>query len=224
MTKDKIKNEDITEKKEEKEEKEAPAVKNEDVQAFENEDVQAVEIEQKNIQKQTAVKDGTDIFDDNESINFSENKEDKEVSPGEEKPKKDDKGAKKIKKGKKKKKKKEFKKVVTGRAYIQASYNNTIIALTDQTGATLAIGSAGQLGFKGPKKATPYASSIVVRDLVNKVKTYGLQYVSVYVKGVGAGREAAVRALNANGLNIIAIKDQTPVPHNGCRPKKRRRV
>lgn len=211
MTNDQNKNEDINKEKEIKEVK--------------DEKEQKAEIEQENIHKPIIVKDGTDIFDDNENINFSETKEDKEVSTGEEKTgKKDDKGAKKSKKGKKKKKKKEFKKVVTGRAYIQASYNNTIIALTDQTGATLAIGSAGQLGFKGPKKATPYASSIVVRDLVNKVKVYGLQYISVYVKGVGAGREAAVRALNANGLNIIAIKDQTPVPHNGCRPKKRRRV
>ncbi|MFH0856816.1 MAG: 30S ribosomal protein S11 [bacterium] len=146
------------------------------------------------------------------------------LSDEEKTKKKDEKSEKKVKKGKKKKKKKEFKKVVSGRAYIQASYNNTIITLTDQNGATLAVGSAGQLGFKGPKKSTPYASSIIVRDLIGKVRDYGLQHVAVYVKGVGSGREAAVRALNANGLNIISIKDQTPIPHNGCRAKKRRRV
>src|SRR4030042_588882 len=125
---------------------------------------------------------------------------------------------------KKKKKKKEIKKTSTGRAYIQASYNNTIVALTDQNGNTLAVGSSGQLGFKGPKKSTPFAASVVVRDVINKVKEYGLQYVSVYVKGVGSGRESAIRALNANGLNILAIKDITPMPHNGCRRKQPRRV
>ncbi|MFH1192091.1 MAG: 30S ribosomal protein S11 [bacterium] len=137
--------------------------------------------------------------------------------------KKDEKKQKKSKKAKKKKNK-EIRKVSIGRAYIKASYNNTMITLTDNNGNVLITGSAGQLGFKGPKKSTPYASSIIVRDIINKVKSYGLQTVSVFVNGVGAGRESAVRALNANGLNILSIKDITPVPHNGCRAKKPRRV
>ncbi|MCB9802609.1 30S ribosomal protein S11 [Candidatus Nomurabacteria bacterium] len=122
------------------------------------------------------------------------------------------------------KKKKIKKKVSRGQAHIQATYNNTIITLTDQTGGVLAWSSAGVNGFKGPKKATPYAAGIIVKNAVEKVKDYGLQEVDVFVKGVGAGREAAVRALHANGLNVASIKDMTPIPHNGCRPKKARRV
>lgn len=122
------------------------------------------------------------------------------------------------------KKKKIKKKVSRGQAHIQATYNNTIITLADQNGGVLAWSSAGLNGFKGPKKATPYAAGIIVKNAVEKVKEYGLQEVDVFVKGVGAGREAAVRALHANGLNVASIKDVTPIPHNGCRPKKTRRV
>lgn len=123
------------------------------------------------------------------------------------------------------KKKKKVKKFVThGRAYVQSTYNNTIITLTDQSGNVLAWASAGQVGFKGPKKATPYAAGIIVRNVVDKVKDYGLKSVDVFIRGVGAGREAAVRALYANGINLLSIKDVTPVPHNGPRPKKVRRV
>lgn len=176
--------------------------------------------------KSKEIKDGTDIFDDEDEMEFDKAKEKETADVPEETVKKDAKDTKekKGKKSKKKKKKKEIRRIPNGRAYVQATYNNTIISLTDQAGNTLIVGSAGQLGFKGPKKSTPYAASIVVRDLVNKIKDYGLQNVAVYVKGVGAGREAAVRALNANGLNILSIKDQTPIPHNGCRPKKPRRV
>ncbi|MFH1187856.1 MAG: 30S ribosomal protein S11 [bacterium] len=117
-----------------------------------------------------------------------------------------------------------MKRTSNGKAFIQASYNNTIVSLTDSNGNTLAITSAGQMGFKGPKKSTPFAASMVVRDVVNKVREYGLQSVAVYVKGVGSGRESAIRAINANGLNILSIKDVTPIPHNGCRKKKPRRV
>ncbi len=125
----------------------------------------------------------------------------------------------------KKKKKKTAKVVKVGRAYIQATYNNTIITLTDAVGDVISWASAGLAGFKGAKKATPYAAQIITKIASQKAKEeYGLEEVSVFVSGVGTGREAAIRALNANGLNVVAIKDTTPVPHNGCRPKKPRRV
>ncbi|MBT4277877.1 30S ribosomal protein S11 [Candidatus Falkowbacteria bacterium] len=122
------------------------------------------------------------------------------------------------------KKKKEIKTITTGRAYIKASYNNTIVTLTDQSGNVLAWSSAGVNGFKGPKKATPYAAGVIVKAVAEKSKVYGLKNVQVTVKGVGPGRDSAVRALNANGINIISIKDMTPIPHNGCRQRKPRRV
>ncbi len=125
----------------------------------------------------------------------------------------------------KKKKKKTAKVVKVGRAYIQATYNNTMITLTDTNGDVISWASAGLAGFKGAKKATPYAAQIITKIAAQKAKEeYGLQEVSVFVSGVGTGREAAIRALNANGLDVSAIKDVTPVPHNGCRPKKPRRV
>ena len=123
------------------------------------------------------------------------------------------------------KKKQQIKKIVTkGQAYIKATYNNTIITFTDQQGNVLAWSSAGKNGFKGPKKSTPYAAGIVVKDAVEKVRDYGLKEVNVFVKGIGGGREAAARALYTNGLTILSIKDITPFPHNGCRPPKVRRV
>lgn len=131
--------------------------------------------------------------------------------------------AKKVKTKVKGKKKKIQRQISTGRAYIQATYNNTIVTLTDQNGNTLAFSTAGQAGFKGPKKATPYAATVIVKNAVEKVRDYGLKEVSVFVKGVGSGRESAVRSLNSNGLNILSIKDITSVPHNGCRPKKPRK-
>jgi small subunit ribosomal protein S11 len=114
--------------------------------------------------------------------------------------------------------------VPRGRAYVQATYNNTIVTLTDLKGDVIAWSSAGKNGFKGPKKSTPYAAGIISRAAVEKARDYGLKEVDVFVKGVGSGREAAVRALHANGLEVLAIKDMTPIPHNGCRPKKARRV
>ena len=111
-----------------------------------------------------------------------------------------------------------------GRVYVQSTYNNTIITITDAKGAVIAWASAGALGFKGPKKATPYAASKTVETLMEKIKKAGLRDVDVFVKGVGGGRESAVRAFAAQGLNILSIKDVTPVPHNGCRPRKVRRV
>lgn len=111
-----------------------------------------------------------------------------------------------------------------GRIYIQSTYNNTLITIADSRGGVMAWASAGSLGFKGPKKATPYAASKTVETLMEKIKKSGLRNVDVFVKGVGGGRESAVRAFAAHGLNILSIKDVTPVPHNGCRPRKVRRV
>jgi len=124
-----------------------------------------------------------------------------------------------------KRKKKAPKNVKVGRAYVKATYNNTIVTLTDLNGNVISWASAGMAGFKGAKKSTPYAAQIITRIAVTAAKEdFGLAEVSVFVKGVGTGRESAVRALNANGLEINSIKDITPVPHNGCRAKKPRRV
>ena len=123
-----------------------------------------------------------------------------------------------------KKKKKQVVLVQRGKAFIQATYNNTIVTITDNNGNALAWSSAGQVGFKGPKKATPYAASMVVKNLVEKLEPYGVKEVAVFVKGIGGGREGAIRALHSNGLSVVSINDVTPIPHNGCRPPKRRRV
>jgi small subunit ribosomal protein S11 len=124
------------------------------------------------------------------------------------------------------KKKKEAKSqhLEQAKVYIQATYNNTIITITKTNGEVVATDSAGALGFKGPKKATPFAASKVVESLMNKLNKSGIKEVEVFVRGVGSGRDGAIRALVANGLNILCIKDITPVPHNGCRPPKPRRV
>ncbi len=125
----------------------------------------------------------------------------------------------------KRKKKKENIKVKSGHAFINATYNNTIVSLTDKNGNVISWASAGMAGFKGAKKATPYAAQIIVKIAVMKAKEeYGLEEVKVFASGVGTGREASIRALNANGLEITSIKDTTPIPHNGCRAKKPRRV
>lgn len=123
-----------------------------------------------------------------------------------------------------KKKKKVIKQVSHGHAYIQATFNNTIVSITDQVGNVLGWASAGLVGFKGPKKATPYAASQVVKKVVEAVQPYGVKEVNIFVKGIGGGREGAIRALNTNGLQVLSVKDVTPIPHNGCRPPKRRRV
>jgi small subunit ribosomal protein S11 len=124
-----------------------------------------------------------------------------------------------------KKKKKVSRKVNIGKAYIKATYNNTIVTITDLQGNVISWASAGIAGFKGPKKSTPYAASIITRLAVGRAREeFNLSEVSVFVRGVGTGRESAVRALNSNGLIITSIQDITPVPHNGCRAKKPRRV
>ena len=121
--------------------------------------------------------------------------------------------------------KKKKKNITLGVVHIKATFNNTIITFADVQGNVFVTSSAGASGFKGAKKATPYAAQIITKIACQKAKEeYGLEEVSVFVSGVGTGREAAIRALNANGLNVTSIKDTTPVPHNGCRPKKPRRV
>lgn len=123
-----------------------------------------------------------------------------------------------------KKVKKSKRQVLKGRANIQCTYNNTIITIADLNGAVLGWSSSGHLSFKGAKKSTPYAATQVVADVTEKVKKYGLQELEVFVKGVGQGREASIRALSNNGFNLIGIKDITPIPHNGCRPRRPRRI
>jgi len=129
-----------------------------------------------------------------------------------------------VKKTGKKSKKKVKKNVLFGQAYIQATYNNVIATLTDPIGQVLTWSSSGSIGFKGAKKATPYAATLVVKDVVEKSKKMNLRSVDVFVKGIGSGRDSAIRSLSANGLEVKSITDVTPVPHNGCRPPKVRRV
>lgn len=123
-----------------------------------------------------------------------------------------------------KKRKVAARQVPRANAYIQATYNNTIITIADLNGNVLGWSSAGKVGFKGPKKATPYAASLVAKDLSEKILDFGVKEVSVFVKGIGGGREGAVRALHTCGYNVVSINDVTPIPHNGCRAPKRRRV
>lgn len=111
-----------------------------------------------------------------------------------------------------------------GRVYITATFNNTLITITDEKGNTLSWGSAGSAGFRGTRKSTPYAATMAVEMVARKAREHGLKEVEVYIKGPGSGREAALRALKSSGLNIVLLADITPIPHNGCRPKKRRRV
>ena len=118
----------------------------------------------------------------------------------------------------------ERKSIPMGRAYIQSTFNNTIVTLTDPEGNVVAWGSSGTAGFKGSRKGTPYAAQLAARDAARKAMEHGLRQVEVNVKGPGSGREAAIRALQSSGLHITGIRDVTPIPHNGCRPRKRRRV
>lgn len=118
----------------------------------------------------------------------------------------------------------ERKSIPSGRAYIQSTFNNTIVTLTDPQGNVIAWGSSGTAGFKGSRKGTPYAAQMAARDAARRAMEHGLRQVEVYVKGPGSGREAAIRSLQSSGLYITSIRDVTPIPHNGCRPPKRRRV
>jgi small subunit ribosomal protein S11 len=121
-------------------------------------------------------------------------------------------------------KRRERKGVIRGRAYIQSTFNNTLITLTDPQGNVIAWGSSGTVGFKGARKGTGFAAQRAAEAAARRGMEHGLRQVDVYVKGPGSGREAAIRTLQATGLNILSIRDVTPVPHNGCRPPKRRRV
>ncbi len=118
----------------------------------------------------------------------------------------------------------ERKSVPRGRAYIQSTFNNTIVTLTDPTGGVISWSSSGAAGFKGSRKSTPYAAGMAAENAARKAMENGLRQIDVYVKGPGSGREAAIRQLQAAGLMITSITDVTPIPHNGCRPPKRRRV
>lgn len=119
---------------------------------------------------------------------------------------------------------KEKKNIERGQAHIQSTFNNSIITLTDTSGNTISWASAGQLGFKGSRKSTPFAAQMAAESAAKAAMEHGLKTVEVFVRGPGAGREAAIRSLQAAGLEVSMIKDETPIPHNGCRPPKRRRV
>jgi small subunit ribosomal protein S11 len=128
------------------------------------------------------------------------------------------------KRGQKSGKKKVKMNIPSGIAHIQATFNNTIVTITDEHGDTIAWASAGTQGFKGSRKGTPFAAQLAAEAAAKKAMEYGMNTVDVYVKGPGAGREAALRALQAAGFKVQMIRDVTPIPHNGCRPPKRRRV
>jgi small subunit ribosomal protein S11 len=186
-----------------------------------------------NEEKKEEQKTPSAVVNDKKNNKDAENEEPKkddlglEELPEEIKKKMEKKKAERDQKSKKikKRKKRVQRKVTIGKAFIKATYNNTIVTLTDMQGNVIAWSSAGVAGFKGPKKSTPYAAQIITRLAVGQAKEdYGLQEVMVFVRGVGTGRESAIRALNSNGLIVTAIKDITPIPHNGCRSKKPRRV
>jgi small subunit ribosomal protein S11 len=118
----------------------------------------------------------------------------------------------------------ERKNIAVGQAHIQSTFNNTLVSITDQQGNIIAWGSAGSHGFKGSRKSTPFAAQMTAEATARKAMEHGLKSIEVFVKGPGAGREAAIRSLQAAGLEVTAITDVTPIPHNGCRPPKRRRV
>jgi small subunit ribosomal protein S11 len=121
-------------------------------------------------------------------------------------------------------KKKVKKNIANGVVHIQSTFNNTIVTISDSTGATVAWSSAGVQGFKGSRKSTPFAAQLAAEDAAKKAMEHGMRNVEVYVKGPGPGRESALRSLQAAGFKVTLIKDVTPIPHNGCRPPKRRRV
>lgn len=124
----------------------------------------------------------------------------------------------------KSKKKKSKAKVTKGKIFINSTYNNTIVSATDMAGNVMLWSSAGKIGFKGSKKSTPYAGQRTMEDVLSRIKERGLNEVDVLIKGIGSGRESAIRALQGSGMNILTIKDETPMPHGGVRPKKPRRV
>jgi len=203
----------------------AKAAKSDELKVSKPDKVKASKSDEAKASKPNEAKDEVKEETDKESEDFSFDSTDGEL-PEEIKQKLEkNKMARAKKKLIKKKKRKTARIVKSGHAYIRATYNNTIITLTDNNGDVISWASAGLAGFRGAKKATYYAAQIIAKIAVQKAREeYSLEEVSVFVSGVGSGREAAIRALNANGLNVTAVKDTTPIPHNGCRPKKPRRV
>ena len=128
------------------------------------------------------------------------------------------------KKKKSRARRRERKSVPRGRAYIQSTFNNTLITMTDPNGNVVSWSSAGSAGFKGSRKSTPYAAQMAAETAARRAMEHGMRQVDVFVRGPGSGREAAIRSLQAAGISILSIRDVTPIPHNGCRPPKRRRV
>jgi len=126
--------------------------------------------------------------------------------------------------GAKKIRRKEKKNIAVGQAYIKSTFNNTIVSITDPSGAVISWSSAGQVGFKGSRKSTPFAAQMAAEAAAKRAMEHGMRKVDVFVKGPGSGRETAIRSLQAAGLEVGTIQDMTPIPHNGCRPPKRRRV
>jgi small subunit ribosomal protein S11 len=126
--------------------------------------------------------------------------------------------------GAKKLRRKEKKNIAVGQAYIKSTFNNTIVSITDPSGAVISWSSAGQVGFKGSRKSTPFAAQMAAEAAAKRAMEHGMRKVDVFVKGPGSGRETAIRSLQAAGLEVGTIQDMTPIPHNGCRPPKRRRV
>ncbi|MES0278179.1 MAG: 30S ribosomal protein S11 [Dehalococcoidales bacterium] len=129
-----------------------------------------------------------------------------------------------VQKKRSKAKKRERRSIPVGRAYIQATFNNTIITLTDLKGDVISWASSGTAGFKGSRKGTPYAAQLAAASAARKAMEHGMRQIEVMVKGPGSGREAAIRSLQSSGLHVTSIRDVTPIPHNGCRPPKRRRI
>jgi small subunit ribosomal protein S11 len=121
-------------------------------------------------------------------------------------------------------KRRERKSIPRGRAYIKSTFNNTLVTLTDPNGNVISFSSSGASGFKGSRKGTPFAAQLAGENAARRAMEHGMQQVEVYVRGAGSGREAAIRSLQSSGLTVTAIRDVTPIPHNGCRPPKRRRV
>ena len=122
------------------------------------------------------------------------------------------------------KKKKVIRKVATGKVFVNATFNNTIVTVTDDMGKVLCWSSPGSVGFKGSRKSTPFAASLAAKDVVKKAKLHGIRDVDIMLRGPGSGKESAVRSIRAEGMNVKKVLDLTPTPHNGCRPKKRRRI
>lgn len=184
---------------------------------------------EKEVKQQPAIEPVVSLdFDDDSDMDGGDGKKpviDTEELPEEIKKKLESRKEEKAGKKFKKKKKKVRTNVEVGKIFVKATYNNTIVTVTDLNGNVISWASAGMAGFKGPKKATSYAAQIITKIALIKAKEdFGFKEASVFINGIGTGRESAIRAINANNINVTSIKDITPIPHNGCRPKKPRRV